>query len=427
MPTKPSVSSLTLWFCCLALLFSAPIASASEDIGHFSDEAKKAKHWFAVNDTVMGGVSKGRVDLTDDDTLLFTGDLSLKNNGGFASIRTRNTDGILADNNTLHIKLRGDGRTYYLSLRDKNRQMASSHRAPIQTKDGEWMEVSVGLDDFYYTSFGQRIDRPELRPDEVIGIGFTLADKKPGKFKLEIASITASHESAQTEQVADSNDILGLARQAGSFETLLAAIEAAGLSEALTNNEDRITVFAPTDEAFAALPDGTVELLLHPRNKEALRMVLFKHVLAEEFTLEREFHSLAGEAISLKSEGPFTIDDATVTQANLKASNGTIHVIDSVLLPKAMQPNARGEAMRLIETAITHGVPAYNHGDPAKCARIYEAAVAELITHHRAVLGEQAGRMMDLKLKLARDSNDHGANAWTLRAALDYAYEAIGE
>ncbi|MEM9345494.1 MAG: fasciclin domain-containing protein [Planctomycetota bacterium] len=170
-----------------------------------------------------------------------------------------------------------------------------------------------------------------------------------------------------------------------------------------------------------------VELLLYPRNKEALRLVLFKHVLAEEFTLDRAFHILADEAISLKSQGPFTIDGATVTQANLKASNGTIHVIDSVLLPMAMQPNARGEAMRLIETAIREGVPAYNHGDPAKCARVYEAAVASLTTEHRDTLGEQAARMMDIQLKLARDSHDHDANAWALRAALDYAYEALGE
>lgn len=426
MPTKPSVSSLPMWLCCIALLFAGPITSASDDIGFFDNEAEKARHWFAVNDTVMGGISKGRVGLTDDGNLLFTGDLSLKNNGGFASIRTRNTGGILGDNNTIHVKLRGDGRTYYLSLRDKNRQMASSHRRPIQTKDGEWMEVSVRLDEFYYTSFGQRIDRAELTPDEVIGIGFTLADKKPGKFKLEIASISASHQN-EAEQVVESNDILGLARQAGSFETLLAAIEAAGLTEAFEQNETRVTIFAPTDEAFAALPEGTVEALLQPRNKEALRLVLFKHVLLEEVRLDREVQTLAGEAIGLASQGPSTIDGATIIQPDLRATNGTIHVIDTVLLPQAMKPNARGEAMRLIETAIRRGVPAYNHGDAAKCARIYKAAVVSLTTEHRDTLGEQAARMMDIKLKLARNSHDHDDNAWTLRAALDYAYEALGE
>lgn len=180
--------------CALtSVLFILPLpASAEADISRFGDEQETFKNWFAVNDTVMGGVSKGRVALNDAGHLVFTGDLSMKNNGGFASIRTRDVVDMLDGNNTINVRLRGDGRMYYLSLRDKNRAMAASHRRAIQTKNGQWIDVSVNLDEFQYTRFGRNIDRASLKPSEVVSMGFTLSDKKPGPFTLEIASITAS-------------------------------------------------------------------------------------------------------------------------------------------------------------------------------------------------------------------------------------------
>lgn len=425
-PQMPSTNRLSLWLATCCLLLATSSATAETDIAHFSDEAETAKHWFAVNDTVMGGVSEGRVALNKDGYLEFTGDLSMKNNGGFASIRTRDTDGILDDNSTINIRLRGDGRMYYLSLRDKNRQMASSHRHPIMTEKGKWIDVSVGLDELEYARFGQSINRPELKTDEVIGIGFALSDKKPGPFKLEIASITASQTAAQTNESTD-NTIVGIAQQAGSFKTLLAAAQAAGLVDALSDPDASLTVFAPTDDAFAALPKGTVETLLKKENRQELVALLLNHVVEGEVTLTRQVQTPAGETLTIRTQGSATVGNATVLQADIRASNGIVHAIDRVLLPKAMQPTPQGEAMRLINKAISKGVPAYNHGSPDKCADIYEAAVADLTSKYRTALGESTARMLDIQMQMAKNSQDHDANAWTLRAALDYAHDALSE
>jgi uncharacterized surface protein with fasciclin (FAS1) repeats len=425
MPTNAAhaLKSLPLWLAALALTLVAP-ASAEVDLSRMDSEAQAAKTWYAVNDTVMGGVSKGRVALNADGHLEFTGDLSLKNNGGFASIRSRDTADLLDGNNTINVRLRGDGRMYYLSLRDKDRRMASSHRYPVQTKAGQWMDVSVQLDQFEYTRFGNKRERPELRPGEVIGVGFTLADKKPGPFKLEIASITATHTADAPPQQAD-DTIVGIAKAAGQFETLLAAAQAAGLADALSDPDANLTVFAPTDDAFAALPEGTVQSLLKADNRQQLVEVLLLHVVQGAMTLDREVTAANGETLNIRSQGPITVGNATVMQADIAASNGIVHIIDRVLLPKAMQATPQGEALRLITSAIRDGVPAYNHGDPEKCADIYEKAVATLASDYRKVLGEYHARTLDVQLLMARNSHDHDANAWTLRAALDFAYEAI--
>ena len=112
-------------------------------------------------------------------------------------------------------------------------------------------------------------------------------------------------------------DIVDTAIAAGSFETLVAAVKAAGLVEAL-KGEGPFTVFAPTDEAFAALPEGTVETLLKPENKEKLVAILTYHVLPTK----------------AKSDVAVTLDHAEVVKADVMASNGVIHVIDKVIMPK---------------------------------------------------------------------------------------------
>jgi uncharacterized surface protein with fasciclin (FAS1) repeats len=135
-------------------------------------------------------------------------------------------------------------------------------------------------------------------------------------------------------------DIVATAQAAGSFNTLLAAAEAAGLVEAL-QGEGPLTVFAPTDAAFAALPAGTVETLLLPENKDQLAAILKLHVIAGQKVKSTD---LAGKTITAETlNGQISIDgtdgvmvnDANVIQADVKASNGIIHVIDKVLLPSS--------------------------------------------------------------------------------------------
>ena len=134
-------------------------------------------------------------------------------------------------------------------------------------------------------------------------------------------------------------DIVDTAVSAGSFKTLVAAVQAAGLVDVL-KGDGPLTVFAPTDEAFAKLPAGTVENLLKPENKEKLVAVLTYHVVPGRVTSEkvigmRSAKTVNGQELKVTTKnGGVMIDNAHVTAVDILASNGVIHVIDSVIIPK---------------------------------------------------------------------------------------------
>jgi uncharacterized surface protein with fasciclin (FAS1) repeats len=136
-----------------------------------------------------------------------------------------------------------------------------------------------------------------------------------------------------------SKDIVDTAVAAGSFGTLVAAVEAAGLVETL-KGDGPFTVFAPTDEAFAALPDGTVESLLMPENKDQLVAILTYHVIpgkvmaADIAGQSMAVETVNGAAAAIDATDGVMIDGANVIQADVEASNGVIHVIDAVILPQ---------------------------------------------------------------------------------------------
>lgn len=134
-----------------------------------------------------------------------------------------------------------------------------------------------------------------------------------------------------------SKDIVDTAVEAGSFGTLVAAVEAAGLVETLKGGGP-FTVFAPTDEAFAALPEGTVETLLMPENKDQLTAILTYHVvpgkvMSGDLSNGMMAETVQGGSVSIMTEDGVTVDGANVTAADIEASNGVIHVIDAVIMP----------------------------------------------------------------------------------------------
>ena len=137
---------------------------------------------------------------------------------------------------------------------------------------------------------------------------------------------------------AKADDIVDTAIAAGDFSTLVAAVQAAGLVETL-KGEGPFTVFAPTDAAFAALPEGTVENLLKPENKDQLVAVLTYHVVAGKVMSadiagkSMEVDSVQGSAISVNAMNGVKVDNANVVTADIETSNGVIHVIDAVILP----------------------------------------------------------------------------------------------
>jgi uncharacterized surface protein with fasciclin (FAS1) repeats len=135
-----------------------------------------------------------------------------------------------------------------------------------------------------------------------------------------------------------SKDIVDVAVGAGSFKTLVAAVKAADLVDTL-KSKGPFTVFAPTDDAFAKLPEGTVESLLKPGNKEKLVAILTYHVVAGKVTSKEvvklsSADTVQGSAVDIEVEdGKVKIDEATVIKADICCKNGVIHVIDSVILP----------------------------------------------------------------------------------------------
>lgn len=139
--------------------------------------------------------------------------------------------------------------------------------------------------------------------------------------------------------VAAEKDIVDVAVEAGSFKTLVTAVQAAGLVDAL-KGEGPLTVFAPTDEAFAKVPAATLAALLKPENKEQLKAVLLYHVvsgkvMAADVVKLSEAPTLNGESVKIMVEnGHVSINNAHVVTTDVAASNGVIHVIDTVILPK---------------------------------------------------------------------------------------------
>ena len=142
---------------------------------------------------------------------------------------------------------------------------------------------------------------------------------------------------AEAKTVAGGQTIVGVAAAAGQFNTLVAAVKAADLVDTL-NGAGPFTVFAPTDEAFAKLPAGTVENLLKPENKAKLTAILTYHVISGK-VMAADVKTMGAKTVNGKeaaiklTAGKVTVDAANVVKTDIAASNGVIHVIDTVLMP----------------------------------------------------------------------------------------------
>ena len=154
-----------------------------------------------------------------------------------------------------------------------------------------------------------------------------------------LALTAATVLSAAAPALADNHsmDVVDTAVNADGFETLVAAVEAAGLVET-PKGEGPFPVFAPTDEAFAALPEGTVEDLLLPENKDQLTAILTYHVvpgkvMSGDLSDGMTAATVEGSEVTIMTEGGVMVNDANVVQPDIEASNGVIHVIDKVIMP----------------------------------------------------------------------------------------------
>ncbi|MEZ9198511.1 CIA30 family protein [Shewanella sp. 10N.286.54.B9] len=145
-------------------------------------------NWNIINDSVMGGVTSSAISY-DNKVATFSGELSLDNNGGFASTRTSLTTKVPAKATHVNIRVKGDGRQYQLRLRTNNDWDAAAYSRTFNTEPGRWLTYQFSADEFSALFRGQKVNAPELKLTNVKQIGFLLADKQPGPFSLSFKSI----------------------------------------------------------------------------------------------------------------------------------------------------------------------------------------------------------------------------------------------
>jgi len=210
------------------------------------------------------------------------------------------------------------------------------------------------------------------------------------------------------------------ASDAGSFGTLLAAVGAADLAATL-GSKGPFTVFAPNDEAFGALPAGTIETLLKPENRQQLINVLTYHVVpgrvySEDALAAKSAKTLQGTTIEIAAtEAGASVNGAKLLMTDLDASNGVIHVIDRVLLPSGKKADAK----QMIFDAIASGVPMYNAGHHEACASLYKNAVEQVM---EVTNDTEMRSHMKAVLTSARHQTCPMQRAWTLRRGMDQMY-----
>lgn len=143
--------------------------------------------WFTVNDDVMGGISKSIIKLNDDGTATFQGQVSLENNGGFASIRSYIDNSIGSNYNGVVLRAKGDGSIYSLRFKTDRNFDGYAYQAKIKTEKDEWKEFMIPFKDFTPTYRGYTLSgKPALESKDIAQIGILIADKQSGKFELTV-------------------------------------------------------------------------------------------------------------------------------------------------------------------------------------------------------------------------------------------------
>lgn len=211
---------------------------------------------------------------------------------------------------------------------------------------------------------------------------------------------------------------------AGKFGTLVAAAKAAGLVDALTGDKE-LTVFAPTDEAFAKLPEGTVKSLLLPENKAKLAAILKYHVVAgrvysEDAVAAKSAKTLEGSPIEISvTDKGAMINQAKLIKTDIDASNGVIHVIDSVILPPAKTSSTKQQ----LRDVVAKGAELYNAGHHKACADLYHNTLTKMMSSTPG--DSQMRHQMTSVLKAAGHETCSMQRAWTLRHGIDKMYASL--
>ena len=148
--------------------------------------------WWPLNDTVMGGVSSSRMELSGEGKAVFTGNVSLENNGGFSSVRGPQIQQSLGEFEGIAVRVKGDGKRYNCELRTDDLFDGIIHQAPFETKSGEWQQQKIPFTDFVPTYHGERLSEDKrMKRENIKSVSFQISDNQAGPFRLEIDWIKA--------------------------------------------------------------------------------------------------------------------------------------------------------------------------------------------------------------------------------------------
>ncbi|MFK7962034.1 MAG: CIA30 family protein [Phycisphaerales bacterium] len=327
-------------------------ASAASAADFRTDFARGAEGWRVVLDGVMGGLSTGRLQGSGPGLLRFSGSLSLDNNGGFSQIRRAVDEGSFSGSDGVELLVKGDGRTYQFNIRVSNiRMMAGGFERTFETRNGEWTRVRIPYEDFVLTTFGRRVpNAPDLNPALIESVGITLADKNEGNFALEVAGIQAYRPGGErlpaspggtvaAAPAADSNlPSLGEAATAAGLTAFLDVVGRADIAKDLPTGVP-LTIFAPSNEAFAALPKRDVDALLSADGLPTLRRILSHHVSGDvagpgDLFRRSWVESLAGQRLDVQAGDALRVGDATIVAGPVAFNGGTVFVVDQILMPE---------------------------------------------------------------------------------------------
>ena len=181
---------------CVSMLSWSSVTSAAMETAEFIlidfQNTDERENWRIINDDVMGGVSQSEIIFNDTGTATFQGNISLENNGGFASTRSKSHPFRLGDYIGLHVQIKGDGKDYQLRVRTDNRFDGISYRYRFATQPETWMNIRVPFSEFVPTFRGRILSNvPPISPEQIQQVGFLISDKQAGKFRIEIDWIKA--------------------------------------------------------------------------------------------------------------------------------------------------------------------------------------------------------------------------------------------
>jgi monofunctional biosynthetic peptidoglycan transglycosylase len=181
---------------CLNFVSGSDIASATMEAAERMlidfKNADERKNWQLINDDVMGGLSQSEIVFNESGTATFQGRISLENNGGFASTRSKSHSYRLDGYIGLHVRIRGDGKEYQLRVRTDSRFDGISYRYRFATQPDTWMNIRVPFSKFVPTFRGRILSNvPPISPEQIQQVGFLISDKQAGKFRIEIDWIKA--------------------------------------------------------------------------------------------------------------------------------------------------------------------------------------------------------------------------------------------